>query len=154
MRNFLIIVAGVLLLNAFLLYSGGFDYVERQFTTTEPPLSLEPEVVDIFRDTLETRVREEVGTPIEGYEPQMFLDVFPGLVPSDFDGVEASIGVYSFSSGRLVHVPDNTKLVHSAAGAISRRGMETLYRNVAARSNIDVTKGGALTSVMAVVTGE
>lgn len=154
MRNFLIIIGGILLLNVFFLYSGGFEYIERQFTPVEPAPGLRPEVVDTFKNTLEARVREEVGTPIEGYEPSMFLQVFPGLAESDFNGVEASIGKYVLNNGQLQYQPDGTKLVHSAAGAITRRGMETLYRNVADRAGIDLSGGGTLTDVMRVISGD
>lgn len=154
MRNFLVIVIGVILLNGLLLYSGGFTYLEQQFSTPPPEPGLRPEVAETFRATLEARVQEEIGVPIEGYEPSMFLQVFPGLTESDFDGVEASIGKYVMENGRLTYESDHAKLIHSAAKAISRRGMETLYHNVAARVGIDVAGGGTLTDVMRVVTSE
>ncbi len=84
----------------------------------------------------------------------MFLSVFSGLAESDFDGVEASIGMYELIDGRLVHQLDKTKLVHSAAGAIPRRGYETLYRNVASRVEVDITAGGTLTDVVSAVTSQ
>ena len=154
MRNFIIIVVGIIVLNAALLYSGGFSHIERQFTPAPTVTPLRPEVIETFKNTLEARVREEIGQPIEGYEPHMFLAVFPGLVPSDFDGVEASVGRYVLQQGRLVYEPDATKLIHSAAKAISHRGMATLYRNVAARAGMDITHGATLTDVMRVLTRE
>jgi hypothetical protein len=78
----------------------------------------------------------------------MFLNVFPGLVETDFEGVEASIGHYTIVQGRLVHELGNPELVHSAAGAISRRGMETLLQNVAARLSIDLQSDGTITDIM------
>ena len=154
MKNFLVIVVGILVFNAVLLYSGGFDYIRNQFEPTPAPPLVNPSVVDTFRDTLEAEVRAQLGAPIEGYEPHMFLQVFPGLVETDFDGVEASIGKYVIRNGRLVHEMDNTQLVHSAAGAVSRRGIQTLYRNIAERIGIDIQNGGTLTDIMSAITAQ
>ena len=40
-----------------------------------------------FKRLLEEGVRIEIGQPIEGYEPQMFMQVFPELLEEDFDEV-------------------------------------------------------------------
>ena len=152
MRNFLVIVVGVVILNGALLYTGAFDYIEEKFRPAEPDPGLQPEVVDIFRETLEQEVRAKIGTPIEGYEPAMYLNVFPGLAASDFDGVQASIGQYVLVNGQLEHQLSNAQLIHSAAGAITRSGYETLYKNVAARTGINVHNGATITDLMKVLT--
>lgn len=154
MRNFLIIVVGILILNGILLYSGGFEYIKNKFEPEPQPPHLSPNVSDVFKETLEAEVRDKIGMPIEGYEPQMFLRVFPGLVETDFDGVQASIGRYVVKDGRLVHEMDDTKLIHSAAGAITREGMRTLYINVARRIGVDIDKGGTLTEIMSAITSD
>lgn len=152
MRNFLIIVTGVLILNAVLLYSGGFDFIRQQFEPTLITPRVEPDVLDTFKDTLQAEVLAKQGEPIEGFVPEMFMAVFPGLVQSDFDGVEASIGKYVLRNGKLEHELGEARLVHSAATAITRKGMETLYRNVATRLGIDIYNGGTLTDVMRALT--
>lgn len=152
MRNFLIIVVGILILNAAILFSGGFEYIKKQFEPAPSVPQVQPDVTDTFRKTLELKVQQEIGQPIEGYEPAMFLQVFPGLVESDFNGVEASIGKYVLVDGKLTHQLDKTQLIHSAAGAITRKGMETLYKNIAARTGIDIYSGGTLTQIMDVIT--
>ena len=45
-----------------------------------------------FNEKLREGVIERVGQPIEGFVPIMFLQAFPGLVPVDFDGVDALLG--------------------------------------------------------------
>jgi len=152
MRNFLIIVIGIVVLNGVMLYSGGFDFIRAQFEPAAVIPSVQPDVVDTFRQTLQAEVNSKVGIPTEGYDPQMFMAAFPGLVQSDFNGVESSIGKYVLRNGRLEHEMGEARLVHSAAGAITRKGMETLYRNVAARIGIDLEHGGTLTDVMRAVT--
>ena len=152
MRNFIIIILSVIILNGVLLYSGGFAYIKDRFTPEPPDTNLTPDVVDTFRATIEKEVRDKIGMPIEGYEPQMYLDVFPGLAATDFDGVEASIGKYVLIEGQLEHQMGEVELVHSAAGAISRKGVETLYSNIADRTGIDIKNDGTLTDVMKVLT--
>lgn len=106
------------------------------------------EVQSAFASALKTEVDSTLGKPIEGYEPFMFLEVFPGLTETDFEGVQASIGKYTMQDGRLVHSPDNTKLIHSAAKVLTDEGLYTLLANVSVRLGIDLTKGGTLTEVM------
>ena len=154
MRNFLIIIAGVILLNAFVLYSGGFDFIKERFEPEAPAPKIETDINEVFKETLEKEVREKNGIPIEGYEPAMFLQTFPGMVATDFNGVEASIGRYVVIDGKLTHEMGQTKLVHSAAGAISRRGMQTLLINISQRIGVDLNNGGTLTEVMNAITGE
>ena len=154
MRNFLIIVVGIIILNAALLYSGGFTYIKDTFTPVEPEQEVKTDINEVFKATLEKEVREKAGTPIEGYEPAMFLQVFPGLVATDFNGVEASIGKYVIVEGKLIHQLDNDKLIHSAAGAISRKGMQTLLVNVSKRIGVNLQHGGTLTEIMEAISSK
>jgi len=121
---------------------------------TDPVVSVGFETVEVFRFTLEDEVRKKVGIPVEGFEPQMFLQVFPGLVETDFDGVEASIGGYVIENGRLEHKIDETKLIHSAAQAISREGYKTLLHNIAQRIEVDFTTDGTITDIIGALTSE
>jgi len=154
MKNILIAVIAVLVFNAIFVYSGGLELLVTTEQNEARPERVAPAVVDVFRFTLEDEVQKKSGTPIEGYEPQMFLQVFPGLVASDFEGVEASSGAYTFVAGTLTHEPDNTQLQHSAAGSITRTGYETLLANVAARNDIALQANGTVTDVMRVLVQE
>lgn len=102
----------------------------------------------VFGVVLKEAVVNEIGQPIEGFTPNMFLEVFPGLAITDFEGVEASIGQYEIIDGGLELVTPRGALLHSAAGAVSRRGFETLLRNVSARVQIDLAESGTITQIM------
>lgn len=106
------------------------------------------EVKYVFKSALRSEVQKRIGTPVEGYEPYMFLDAFPGLTESDFEGVQASIGYYTMRDGSLAYQTDNTKLIHSAAKAITDRGMDRLLANVSVRLGVDLAKDGTLTQIM------
>lgn len=101
-----------------------------------------------FRTALQEAVDQNLGKPIEGYEPSMFLSAFRGLSESDFEGVEASIGHYTMEEGRLIHKMDNARLIHSAAKSVTNQGMDTLLENISQRLSIDLSNGGTLTQIM------
>ncbi len=109
---------------------------------------IRPEVQEVFRTTLKNEVVSKQGMPIEGFEPFMFLKVFPGLAETDFEGSEASIGYYTMKDGRLVHKTDNTKLIHSAEKALTDKGLDTVLANVSVRLKVDLAQKGTLTEVM------
>jgi len=113
---------------------------------TDAPLQSDQSAV--FRKELQAQVQEKLGTPIEGYEPWMFLQVFPGLTETDFERVQASIGHYAIENGELIYVQDPAKLIHSAAKSITDEGMETLLHNVSVRLKVDLAEGGTLTKIM------
>jgi hypothetical protein len=121
-----------------------------QDSTTFAPLTTDVSIV--FRATLLNEVQEQLGKPPEGYEPHMFLAVFPGLTETDFEGVEASVGYYTIDNGVLKHIPDPSRLVHSAAKSVSRRGMDTLLMNISKRLKIDLSHDGTLTIIMNALT--
>jgi hypothetical protein len=148
MKYFLFIMV-LLVLNVTFWYVDGDARLTSYITSdTVTPTRTDPVLTDVFIYTLEEEVQRKVGQPIEGYEPSMFLEVFPGLVETDFEGVEASIGFYTIVQGRLVHELGTPELVHSAAGAITQRGMETLLHNVASRLEIDLQRDGTITDIM------
>lgn len=153
MKSILIAVVAVVVFNALFVYSGGLELLVKTEQKEETPARVSPDVIDVFRFTLEEEVKKKVGVPTEGFEPQMFLHVFPGLVETDFEGVKANSGVYMIESGRLELLTDDTKLQHSAAGAITRAGYERLLENVAARTSINLKGDGTITDVMSAITG-
>lgn len=154
MKNILMAVVLVIVFNAIFVFSGGLELLIKTDTEAVPESVIRADVIEVFRFTLEDEVRKKVGMPIEGYEPQMFLQVFPGLVETDFDGVEASIGSYIIAEGRLEHEIDTSKLIHSAATAISREGYKTLLKNVANRIDVDFNTDGTITDIMGALTSE
>jgi hypothetical protein len=109
---------------------------------------ISPSTQMVFKTTLKNEVARTQGVPIEGFIPSMFLKSFSGLTMTDFEGVEASIGLYTIESGRLVHKLASDKLIHSAATAVTDKGLETLLANVSVRLGVDLTKDGTLTQIM------
>jgi len=148
MKNILLIVVLVLIFNAIFVFSGGLSFLAQTEKQAQPEAGMSADVVDVFRFTLEDEVRKKVGVPVNGYEPHMFIQVFPGLVATDFAGVEASSGIYKMINGTLQFVPDDTQLAHDAAGAITRTGIATVLKNVTTRIGVDLTHGGTITDVM------
>jgi hypothetical protein len=110
-------------------------------------VSLETQGV-LFGETLRTEVDRQLGVPTEGYRPEMFIEVFPGLALTDFEDVAASVGKYVVVEGQLVHVIPPGALSHSAAQAIAHNGYETLLANVARRLQIDLVHSGTITQVL------
>lgn len=103
---------------------------------------------EAFRNALQSEVRRTIGPSLEGYEPSMFLSVFPGLTETDFEGVEASIGHYTVKQGRIVHELDPTRLVHKGAAFITDGGIDTLLENVSKRLRVDLQSEGTITLIM------
>ncbi len=146
-----LIVVFLLCQVAFYVYDGP-EKLGLEGPTAPVVQRVNPTAAEVFTFTLEEEVQKKIGQPIEGYEPEMFLQLFPGLVATDFEGVEASIGYYTITQGKLVHeLGENRTLVHSAAGAITRAGMARLLENVATRTGINLEEDGTLTDIMSAI---
>lgn len=92
-----------------------------------------------FQEMINT-ANEKLGVmPIEGYSPDMYLGVYPGLVKEDFNNVKAYGGVWRVVGNELVferNVPQNE--ITSADGTVNQEGMKTLMATLSKRLNIDV----------------
>lgn len=104
---------------------------------------------EAFTERMQSRVIDSIGQPIEGFEPFMFLQAFPGLERADFNGVDALIGGYRIEDGRIVYDLMGEEELHSAARAISGAGMETLLANISGRLGIDLERADALKNIFA-----
>jgi len=144
----LILVFG---LSVYLWWSGQLVVQYVSNSASEMQLSTEEEAT-LFATTVRAAVDAELGQPTEGYEPGMFLAVYPGLAATDFEGVEASIGKYVVVEGQLVHVTPPDVPLHSAVKAISNRGLRTLLENIATRGQIDLAGRGTITEVFDTLT--
>lgn len=107
---------------------------------------------EVFRFTLEEEVVKKIGKPEEGFLPEHFIEVFPGLSISDFNGVSGTGGKYKIENGALVFVVEEAELVPSSTGFVT--GYSGLFLNVAERNKIDVATSGTITDVMRVITTE
>lgn len=131
----LILLALVVLLIGAISF---FDIMRSDGNDLPDRLTENERVVNDFVVKVRNETIAEVGQPIEGFEPSMFMQAFPGLTESDFDGVAAFIGGYEFENGQLIYDLKGEQELHSAARAISDEGMATLLANVRARLNIEV----------------
>jgi len=155
------IIIMVVVCNAIFVYFGGLDaliatkYREHAYIPTHnDSTEVSADIVDVFKFTLNDEVVKKIGQPREGFEPAMYLTAFSGLVETDFDGVEASIGAYRVVNGRLEHQLPDDQPVHSAAGAVTRTGIETLLQNVADRAGLDLEHSSTLTDIVSVITAQ
>lgn len=117
----------------------------------EPPRtgSVSESAVQEFTEKVREETVREVGQPIEGFEPFMFMRAFPALTEADFDGVDALIGGYVYENGELRYDLQGEQELHSAARAISDEGMATLLSNVASRLNFNLEGEATIDEVLA-----
>lgn len=144
----LIVVTG---LCVYLWWSGRLAVTVDVPAAEKENVIIDPRTEQLFITTLRDEVDRQQGQPIEGYTPDMFIGVFPGLVATDFEDVEASLGKYVVVEGELVHVMPSGRPVHSAAAAVTSRGLATLLRNIADRAHIDLSSSGTITNIMATI---
>lgn len=150
------IVAGVgvlLLLGAGIFWAAQSptDGLEDEYIPPEEaPEVNEQEVAAEFAARIQEKVVQETGQPIEGFEPSMFLLVYPGMQEHDFDNVDAIGGTYIFESSGLEYVEEQGReLATSADQAITDQGMRTLLNNIASRLQISLTSPTALADIFA-----
>jgi hypothetical protein len=120
-------------------------------TVVEEPRggNISQERVTEFTEALRTTFITEQGHPIEGFEPWMFMEVYPGLVAQDFKNVDALIGLYRVEDGAVTYDLNGEVELHSAARAISDEGMRQLLWNVGQRLDIDSEAEGSLALLLA-----
>lgn len=112
-------------------------------------VTIPEQVVTDFTEQARAKVVTELGQPIEGFEPFMFLSVYPGLREIDFDNVDALIGTYRYLDGGVTYDLGVEVETHSAARAISDEGMAILLSNVGDRLQINLETEDAVTVVLA-----
>jgi len=95
-----------------------------------------PSPQEQFRKDLIALGVERVGQPIEGFDAFLLMQAFPGLVASDFDGVETLEGRYEVRDGVIVF--KRTQGRSSAEQTVSGEGYATLLENLSVRLNISL----------------
>ncbi len=112
----------------------------------EPSPGGEASVYDYFTEKLQEPLKQQT---IQGFEPFMFIEEYPGLEAGDFDGVTAVGGVYENIRGEVVYVPGSSKVITTADFAITEGGMKTLLDNIAARLGIAAEDTESVDSIIA-----
>ncbi len=93
-----------------------------------------------FTNKLQSFVVENFGQPIDsGFTAPMYLQAFPGLMESDFNGVETSEGKYDYSDGKLTFIRVQTGYASTFEEAILEKGHKTLLNNLRARLGNDLS---------------
>ncbi|GEM_PF-3130997 len=91
------------------------------------------EVVE-FTESMQNFVIENFGHPIgSGFTAPMYLRAFPGLMETDFDGVETAEGKYEYSDSKLAFIKTPTGRYSTFDEAILEKGHETLLSNIRGR---------------------
>lgn len=107
------------------------------------------QAVQEFSERTQGEIVEQLGQPIEGFLPSMYMQVYEGISEEDFDGVETLIGGYTYSESEgLVYSPGNQRETHSAARAISEEGERKLLVNLMERHNINLNDGDTIDDVI------
>jgi len=125
---YIAVILAVLVGAGFYIFYGGESAEDQEILLTSQ--------AEHFIQTIESETIARVGQPIEGFEPSMFMLAFPGIIPSDFNGVESQQGIYQVSNGAIAFVLTDSGPEHSASRAITPSGMKTLLENISVRLNI------------------
>lgn len=145
----LFIIIALFVLGILVIFGTGNDTpsVTDETPTTTPDVVMEDPgeignttvgtTTTYFIEHMQAAVIANGGHPIEGFEPFMFMGTFPGLKATDFQDVEAELGVYRVTDGEVMYEETEAQL-HSAAKAITQKGMETLLSNISQRLAMEV----------------
>ena len=106
-------------------------------STSEAPVAGQDEEAAYFADRMVALAIEDVGMAIEGFDDNLLHMAYPGLMASDFDGVETLEGHYEIKNGESVFVRDQKMPVSSAERTISEGGYKTLLNNLSERLNMN-----------------
>lgn len=104
-----------------------------------------------FAERLTTLGIEDVGLPVEGFDPGMLMLAFPGLVNSDFEGVESFEGRYAVKGDMLEYVRSADMPITSAERTVSEKGYATLLLNISKRSQIDIVNEESVDAIVAFI---
>lgn len=124
----------ILSVGAFaLIVAGLIYYLDRPLPESSGKSAQTSPAAAYFEERLTTLGIEDVGLPIEGFDSNILIIAFPGLIPADFDNVEALGGKYEVQSGTLEFIQASSSPISSADRTIAHKGYETLLVAVSKR---------------------
>ena len=91
-----------------------------------------------FTNKIQSFAVENIGQPIEGFDAEIYLRAFPGLMEADFNRVKTFEGEYIYSDGKLDFTSKQGKYISSAGQAVLEKGHETLLSNLRIRLGTDL----------------
>lgn len=73
------------------------------------------------------------GPPIEGFEPFMFMEAYPGLRASDFNCVKTYGGFYITRDDRIIFISERIRVRSTIDHSITPYGMNRILQNISDR---------------------
>jgi hypothetical protein len=87
-----------------------------------------------FAERLTSLGVKDIGQPIEGFDANLLILAFPGILPSDFNGVQTLEGYYQVGpNDEIAFVRGEGQSVSSAERMVSEEGYAALLDNLSAR---------------------
>ena len=133
---------------------GLYRYNENQQHTVDTN-EYADEIVQYFQTELSERALTRGPHPIEGFEANMLIDIFPGLHAEDFDGVETGIGPgegrYNYIDGELTWSRYGGGPMTSAAMAVSPVGYAVLLGNLSERLDMPANDRSSVKQIIDVI---
>lgn len=118
------VIAIILLLAVYFFSSGPKSY----YNTAN--------LAGYFEDRMVALAVEDAGQPMEGFNAPLLMRAFPGLVSSDFNGVETSGGRYELVQGDLQFIANAKSPQSTASETLQADGYITLLNNLSKRLKI------------------
>lgn len=104
-----------------------------------------------FQKELSRSGIERGGQPAEGFSAPIYLDVFPGFVKEDFNGVQSFEGIYNFNGTELIYTRTGDNPVTSAEDVISDEGYKTLLSNASKRLGVEVKSDADIATLLEIL---
>ena len=105
----------------------------------EDIFQLPEEIKETFPEKLWERGAENAGGfPIEGFNPGLYQNAFPGIMDSDFSETDAVNGHWIFENEELEFVREGSGFETSADGTLTREGTLKLLENIQRRLLIQI----------------
>jgi len=146
--TFIFFVLLSLIVGASIGYYFGYDHgFERTFRTPGDEVIVSGEIA-IFTGKIQDYVIENIGQPIEGFNADIYLLAFPGLMEVDFNLVETSEGIYKYSDNELIFMRREVEFITSAEEMILDKGHKTLFENVRDRLDNDLSVDEIITNLI------
>ncbi len=96
------------------------------------------EAAEYFHEQMIRGASADIGVAKEGYDDILLRKAYPGLVSSDFQGVQTFEGAYEVKGETVTFVRQAEAGGSTAERTISVQGYDTLLKNITQRLNISI----------------
>ncbi len=90
---------------------------------------------------IQLTIESQEAIPVEGYDPDLYMGVYPALAKEDFDGTEAIGGKWIIGEKReneLIFLRNENEEISTADGTLTNEGIKKFLGNIAKRLNIQI----------------